>query len=225
MVVLKQLTGLDLTKCLKITLEGLDHFADNMPQLKSLNLSLCTQLGDESMKSVAKLANLKALYLDGCSGISISGLVAVSGLEHLCKGSVPLVATVPRNANREDGNFARNLATRSQLSLLTKPDVVDGYTQSTGILGPLLDCHLKSMVVLKQLTGLDLTNCRKITDEGLKHVAELTQLASINLSNCSQITDTGLRHLGKLRQLRLLNVDHCPRITDAGRAQVPCLAS
>ena len=67
--------------------------------------------------------------------------------------------------------------------------------------------------MLQQLTSLNLTYCREITDTGLAHVATLQQLTSLNLYICNKITAAG-RALGNtytnasinyILEIRILN--------------------
>lgn len=90
------------------------------------------------------------------------------------------------------------------------------------------------------LTYLDLSGCKEITDKGLEHIQEmlLTELSlcqckkvtndglrvlpqtltQLDLSQCEQITDPGLLFLQRLSYLTLLNLNGCSQITDAGVA-------
>ena len=69
-----------------------------------------------------------------------------------------------------------------------------------------------------QLTSLDLSGCRLVTDEGLRAVAAAcTQLTSLNLSCCYLVTDEGLRAVAAAcTQLTLLELYYCSRVTEAG---------
>lgn len=68
---------------------------------------------------------------------------------------------------------------------------------------------------LKNLTHLDLSENRNITDDGLKALKGLPGLSSLNLSSCS-ITASGLGHLSPLSKLESLNLSFCNRLTDPG---------
>lgn len=65
------------------------------------------------------------------------------------------------------------------------------------------------------VTYLNLSENRKITDEGMLHLARIPHLTGLNLSSCG-ITDTGLSRLTVLSRLATLNLSYCNRITDVG---------
>lgn len=59
----------------------------------------------------------------------------------------------------------------------------------------------KNIYLLGKVHSLDLSYCRKITDEGFVHLA---QIHTLNLRNCN-ITDEGVKYLGKVHTLNLRN--------------------
>jgi hypothetical protein len=65
------------------------------------------------------------------------------------------------------------------------------------------------------VTCLNLSENRKVTDNGLKRIASLINLRMLNLSSCD-ITDRGLVWLKDLQRLKVLNLSYCNRISDAG---------
>jgi hypothetical protein len=67
----------------------------------------------------------------------------------------------------------------------------------------------------KAISSLDLSENRKITDDGLEYIKELAQLVYLNLSSCD-ITNKGLFHLLELKQLKILNLSYCHRLSDIG---------
>jgi Leucine-rich repeat (LRR) protein len=58
---------------------------------------------------------------------------------------------------------------------------------------------------------LDLSENRKVTDQGIEHVGRFTQLTSLNLSSCD-ITKVALGYLKTLPRLQYLNLSYCNRI-------------
>lgn len=65
------------------------------------------------------------------------------------------------------------------------------------------------------LTHLNLSENRKITDEGLECIESLKALQELNLSSCD-ITNDVFGLLKKMVGLKILNLSFCPRIGDEG---------
>ena len=68
------------------------------------------------------------------------------------------------------------------------------------------------------LTSINLTYCHSISDEGVSAIAEgCHNLNSIDLSHCDSISDKGLSALAVgCHDLQLINFSHCRRISDIG---------
>jgi hypothetical protein len=65
------------------------------------------------------------------------------------------------------------------------------------------------------LVYLNLSENRKVTDEGIELLEKLPRLVELNLSSCD-VTNRGLLSLLNLSHLRRLNLSYCNRITDEG---------
>lgn len=74
---------------------------------------------------------------------------------------------------------------------------------------------VKVVKALVGLTTLNLSENRKITDEGLTRLTLMPGLTHLNLSSCS-ITNRGLAALSALKKLEHLNISYCNRISDEG---------
>jgi hypothetical protein len=74
------------------------------------------------------------------------------------------------------------------------------------------------------ITGLNLSENRNITDEGLAHLVFLPQLTYLNLSSCA-LTNHGFLHLLALPLLQYLDLSYCNRITDTGVKQLKALCN
>jgi hypothetical protein len=74
---------------------------------------------------------------------------------------------------------------------------------------------IKDMEGCSAVIDLDLSENRKITDEGLEYLKAMPQLISLNLSSCD-ITNKGLVFLLALNHLTKLNLSYCNRLTDSG---------
>lgn len=81
--------------------------------------------------------------------------------------------------------------------------------------GQVTNDTLKKMVELvPNMGGLDLSQCRQITDDGLAHLEGLTNLNELSLYR-TPTTDASLDHLKKLTQLKKLVLEDT-YVTDTG---------
>lgn len=81
---------------------------------------------------------------------------------------------------------------------------------------------VKAVKDLAGLTTLNLSENRKVTDEGLSRLALLPGLTYLNLSSCS-ITNLGLASLAALKKLEHLDISYCNRISDEGLRNIKSL--
>jgi hypothetical protein len=72
------------------------------------------------------------------------------------------------------------------------------------------------MELSENLTYINLTACKNITDDGLVHFSKLVNLTSINFTSCNKITSNGMMHLLGLTQLTNLNITSCVNVKDPG---------
>lgn len=72
------------------------------------------------------------------------------------------------------------------------------------------------------LTTLNLSENRKVTDVGVSRLSGLPELIRLNLSSCG-ITNQGLAHLEALKRLKQLDISFCNRITDEGLRKLKSL--
>ena len=79
----------------------------------------------------------------------------------------------------------------------------------------MLETLVREMSSCEQVVSLNLSENRKITDQGVAHLKQLKYLVDLNLSSCG-ITNTGLEHVAVLSRLVRLNLSYCNRITDQG---------
>lgn len=81
------------------------------------------------------------------------------------------------------------------------------------------DDGLRALKALPTLTGLNLSSC-SITGAGLSYLQPLTRLETLDLSFCNRITDPGLKALRALPRLSALNLQGCVKVTNAGLARL-----
>jgi hypothetical protein len=81
------------------------------------------------------------------------------------------------------------------------------------------DYGLEGLIDFPHLTELNLSSC-DITDDIFSILRKSSQLRILNLSFCNRISDLGLRALTELRNLTFLDLQGCSRITRAGLARI-----
>jgi hypothetical protein len=85
--------------------------------------------------------------------------------------------------------------------------------------GLVTDAVLAKLAELDQITGLDLSGSRQITDEGLLQLAGMPQLQHLNITDTA-LTDRALEVLQRLPNLRTFEMTWHRRVTDAGVANL-----
>lgn len=71
------------------------------------------------------------------------------------------------------------------------------------------DVGLRAIVrMLPKLSMLDLSQCYRITDDGVESLSQLTSLSTLQLSGCTGISETSLKYLAKCDSLTYLDVRH-----------------
>ncbi len=78
---------------------------------------------------------------------------------------------------------------------------------------------LLGLIHFPHLIELNLSSC-DITDDIFLTLRKLSGLRNLNLSFCNRISDVGLKSLRDLRHLTYLDLQGCPRITRAGLAKL-----
>ncbi|XP_037077809.1 F-box/LRR-repeat protein 2-like [Pollicipes pollicipes] len=76
-----------------------------------------------------------------------------------------------------------------------------------------------SLLDLKCLTELDLSQCSRISDVGVSHVVRFGGLRRLSLAHCPQLGDAGVARLGRhCPGLEVVRLAHCVALTDEGLA-------
>jgi hypothetical protein len=205
---------------------------------------------DQGLASIAKVARLESLYLDG-------GTITARGLEELKKCpslrqlsfydiDLTAVDLQPLDQLRQlerllfvrpgqigDVSFAplARLASLKHIYLYQVP-IGDGAFEHLGRLSSLERLELHKIPVtsaaaehiarLQNLTFLAIEEAPQFGDSGCAQLANLKQLVELNL-RVSGVTDAGMQHLATLTNLRDLNLSNTA-VTDAGLHELRQLA-
>jgi beta-lactamase regulating signal transducer with metallopeptidase domain len=157
--------------------------------------------GDEGIKHLKGLANLKKLRIQSVETFTNEGMAQLKDIKSL--ESLTLVRT---QVTDDDLIYLKNLTNLESLGLLSNSQITDKA----------LD-HLRSLTNLKKLR-LDDT---QVTDEGLQKLKQhglLTGLELLALGR-TQITDAGLAYLRGMSELKVLYMESTD-VTDSGLAHL-----
>jgi len=170
-----------------------------LTQLKSLRIMKGYRLQPGDLRFLRQMPELRTFWLQS----SIEGDV-LADLKH-----VPLLTELRLQANFLQDRDLRHIAGHTRLVHLTLEANGGGVYTDDG---------LAVVANFKELSFLNLSHCRGLTDRGLAHVRGLTCLRTLRLSGTS-ITDEGLTHLTGLPGLVNLHVDRTA-VTPEGLKQL-----
>lgn len=205
-------------------LKNLTDLKNLQENLYSLQISDCTNITEEGVKSVIALKRLNNLYIQGCgfSGVGLKGLnLKVLMADRSSINDEGLHCIAEMNNLRSLGlSFCENITDTGlgELGALLQLEELDlnGCKQIS-------DLGLRNLATLKKLRKLDLRGCEKITDQGLQNLASLVNLQELNLEDCSQITGNGFSKLRALSRVKIVHLCNCPQLNDSGLRRLAVL--
>ncbi|KAL3695433.1 hypothetical protein R1sor_009509 [Riccia sorocarpa] len=210
-----RLQSLNLSCVSGFTDQGLMCLATRCTALKSLDLSNCLLIGDEEMSTIAGMANLEALKLSNCRGITDDGLVEVAKgcakLQTLCLKSCSSIAD------------AGVIAVADYCKQLQQLDL--SLTEVTGV-------GFSRVALLKTLKTLTMAGCHHLDNNeiswplrrsdpfmGWTRMAgepmSFTSLDVVKLNEACTAIGSELAFPGS-RVLRELSLSKCRGVTDEG---------
>lgn len=209
----RQLRSLDLAGS-SLDADSLQALGDGLPHLSTLYLTDCRGISDDGLRDLSKTCTtLTSLTLRGCAELTYDGGLHLDGLTGLT--SLDLFGTL----STPHGWWLQPAPPRFlSVQALTHLDL----TQT-----PIPEETLRGLIVLTNLTSLELAECPGVTDATMAVLGRLPMLAKLNLA-FTDITEEGLRELeghGTLTELDLSDTD---TITDAGMQalkRVPALST
>ena len=227
---LPRLRVLELSDCRNISAEALKSVAAVGATLESLYLKNCTQLDSEALLQLERLQHLKRLSLSGCRGASdviVEMVVGACGasLEELDLSHLPDsgFSAEPVHCRIGDTSLQCIAAKCANLRILRLQNC-DTITD--------LGVQALAAGVCKQLTHLDFTRCKSLSDDALEPlITNCRALSHLSLNAASSvefdaetgesthgITDRSLVALRKhaATRLRELDLSWCRGVTDDG---------
>ena len=169
---------------------------------------------DPELKLAACVHNIYAIDLEGCTGVTSSGLAHLSSQRHLQRLNLHGCFEVT-----DEGLAHLSSLPLHTLDLSECTEVTDeGLAHLSSL--PLHTLSLSWTEVIDEglvhlsslpLHTLDLGYCTEVTDEGLAHLSSLP-LQFLYLNGCTGLTDEGLAHLSSL-PLQFLYLNGCTGLT------------
>lgn len=189
----------------RFTGRGIEHIV-GLQGLQALHLH-SPDLGNDDLKRLARLKNLRSLSWGFFTQTSIAGLRVLAAL--------PALETLHVKQIRQDGT-GLDISGLRKLTDLTigmrlRAREGDRYTRTYD---EFRDSDLACLQGLTSLRWLRL-NGPGIGDDGLVYLASLTNLEILNIGGSPALTDNGLRCLAGMRKLRSLWIGNS-RISEQG---------
>jgi hypothetical protein len=197
------LESLELEQCQFVTNSVLKGITTSGQGLKVLAVKGCP-ITDESAGELKLLTQLEELRLAECnrlSSIAVGVIASLPKLQVLDLGSCG-------NIGDEAMKTFVGSACRTTLRVLRLAN-----------LKLLTDQGMHDVAALPNLTELNVSLCRSITDAGVTAFAcgaSRFSLTSLNLSSCSGVTDVSVKAVAELPSLQSLDLSWCNTVTDAG---------
>jgi serine/threonine protein kinase/Leucine-rich repeat (LRR) protein len=187
-----------------------------LTELEELEMWHNPQLGNDSLKPLASVTNLRVLNVRGNVAVNDAGVQALRGNKNLqslnlndcliTNASMPHIAEFTELKHLDLGGTRITDAGMAHLRKLTKLEAV--CVSSPNITGPGYD-HLKA---LPELRGLGIRG--KVQPSIWKYIGQLDRIESLGL-NDSTADDAALAHLKGMTKLKHLELHRTP-VTDAG---------
>lgn len=216
---------------------------EEISDLVELDLSN-TRVTNQSLSQLSRFSNLRSLHLDGCNGITLSGLrqlAALPALKHVSLVGVPLT-------------YHELIQLDQQLpatSVLVEPGQLLGLTPNDPLLaewrkqeyrmamvapeGRIVDRSirlsvrsdasaevtaqcLRSIGAPEAVVEMDLADVRKMSLDAFEELHRFTSLTSLRV--WSVVDDAALASIARHESIRCLRIDS-PGVTDQGLLEIP----
>lgn len=192
--------------------DAVESIAKSCTNLRTLDLSLCSSITDQSLLSMAKhLRNLSCVGLHNCRRVTDAGFVAlVAGCQSLTSINVDGISMLTDVSLRA---VASNLPKIRELRLGASTFSDNAFE----------DVSMKCT----KLAYLSITSLPLISDESLLHfVQRSSTLLSLRIQNCPTLTDLSLEQfaLNSNNTLQSLMISNCPGFSERGISNLIVLA-
>jgi F-box/leucine-rich repeat protein 2/20 len=200
---INNISRLSLLQSLNLSRSGatdavVEIIVQNLLLLTDLNISLCDNVTESSLASIAGSIvglQLKVLICGGShkNDITDTGLISIaktcSQLEVLDINYCQLITDISLESIAEGCPMLKSLS-------------MEG--------APITDAGVKSIAEgCPMLNTLEIGDCRYTGDSGLESISKLTYLRRLNLEGCNDISDEGISYLNRLFFLEDLDLCGC----------------
>ncbi|CAJ1056933.1 dynein regulatory complex subunit 6 [Xyrichtys novacula] len=196
------LIHLDLSGCTQMTVNGFEYISAGCPSLREIVINDMITLSDSCLLAlIARCCCLSAISLLDAPHLSDIAFKAIAEIAKLKTFSAK-------------GN---NQITDVSLEVLCSSS--PGLQRIHAAQCPrLTDTSLRCVADLKNLQHLDISQCNRISDDGIQYLTagfSTTKLRKLNVSHCRNITDASVRRIAqRIGKLYHLNLSYCERLTD-----------
>lgn len=179
-----------------------------MPNLRHLDLASCyNAVTDVSLQAVFRHSKwLRSFNISMCDRVTDCGLTGLGVSEKPIQPTVEQLLRLPLG-----GRYERAIIDEAKIN----KELVE-LCESELVNAKKSEFNLSS---LRGLQKVNLSNCNRVTDLSLKYAFQLTELKALDLSQCQRISADGLYHLAKkCPAIEDLNLDMCQNMDDSGVA-------
>lgn len=222
------LDTLILDRCSSVEVEArhLSILSSCLSQIKTISFMECFRITNSSLEMLeVNLPNLKSLVLDYCFNVGDDGLAALSGLRHLTRLSARGLEQV-RGVGFESFSigidFGLKVLDLSECRNVTPAGAAAIATKLTGLRElSLRRCGMSdraawSLSSLSQLELLCIAGSAELTCDGVAAIAaKCTKLKTLDVSSCANVGNGGVLAIAaNLPELLSLNLCGCSKIED-----------
>jgi len=207
---------------MNITDEDVLILSENLPLCMGFDLSFCYMLTNLTTTYLSRLGELRILNLEGCLGLTDGVLDIVAEMNYRTIEFISLAG----NSNITDNCFTKLAQKCKNLTLLnvsgcpqiTHDALVDILKQNRRVSSLMISgtyitdeglATMANVMSAKNLTCLDLSFCREISDMEILSISEkCTSVSTLNLCGLNRITDNAARAIcANFWSLRTLSLE------------------
>lgn len=228
---LVNISALKYTLGENVSIDGVQRIA-TLPAIKELRLGRVFVPMDEVLKALGNTATLEVLRLDGCGDIGEEGMKNLAKLVNLRVLSLGARS----EANTIDDAGMELLADLENLEVLRVARYGSFKGTSLGSLVnlkklDLVNCNsvehdaLVNLGRLKDLKCLCLSSNSNVTDDAIVAFAGLDALESLTLCECINVSGATIGALSTVETLKKLTLSFCGKLHDEGMEQISMVSS
>ncbi|GJS95124.1 leucine-rich repeat, cysteine-containing subtype protein [Tanacetum coccineum] len=187
-----------LSRRLRVGDLGVDSIVRSYKNLQELDFTGCLSVTNESLKAIGESNSFLNLNMRGC-------LISDLGLEYIANGNLKnslemlFLGECDRISDLGVDSIVRSCKNLQELDLSGCLSITDESLKAIGESNSLLilnlsDCLITDMGLeyladgnlMNSLTGLDLSGCDRISDDGICYLNEFDNLTDLSLSRCDR---------------------------------------